>query len=476
MRKKILRRVLAVAICAVTVTGAGGLGVPYFTDMTGGISVNAAVSGSFEYTVSADGKYVTIDKCRSSSTAITIPDTIAGKPVTRIGNEAFTSCTRVQTISIPSSVEYIGSMAFSGLQKLTALKLPSSLKQIGTYAFGYCTSLKEVTIPVSVTNIGYGAFCECYSLTALKVESGNQKYVSVSGVLFTKAKDRLVQCPGAKSGKYTVPSGVSYISEYAFQGCQNITEVILPSGVSSIEMSAFCECTSLRKIYIPATVKNISSSAFEFCEDVTIYGDKDTYAHKYALRKGMKFVVSELSNESTISESVIVLGGTVTVNAKAAGGTGTYTYAVLYKKKADTKWTVKQNYTTNAEIVVKPAKATDYDICVKVKDGKGDIVKKFFTVKVNAKLANNSTLSASSVKHGSTFTAYAKASGGMGGYTYAVLYKKKADTKWTVKQNYSTNAKIAVKPAKVTDYDVCVKVKDSAGTIAKKYFTVTVTA
>ena len=111
---------------------------------------------------------------------------------------------------------------------------------------------------------------------------------------------------------------------------------------------------------------------------------------------------------------------------------------------------------------------------MKVKDGKGDIVKKFFTVKVNAKLANNSTLSASSVKHGSTFTAYAKASGGMGGYTYAVLYKKKYEQKWTVRQNYNSNNDILVRPYTNVDYDICIKVKDEIGTIVKKYFDVSV--
>lgn len=475
MNRKILRKILAVSLCAAVAAGAGSMGVPYFDVITGGISVNALVSGSFEYAVSSDGTYVTINKCYSSSTSIAIPASIAGKPVKRIGNEAFSSCSKVQTVSIPDTVEYIGSMAFAGCQRLTSVTLPSSLTQIGTYAFGYCTSLKEVTIPSSVRSIGYSAFCECYSMTAIKVASGNENYVSVDGVLFNRAKDRLVQCPGAKSGKYTVPSGTLYISEYAFQGCKNITEVVLQKGALNVGISAFYECESLKKVYIPESVSSISSSAFELCGDVTIYCEKDSYAQRYAQRKKMKYVVLELSNESTVSAGVITLGGTVTVNAKASGGSGEYTYAVLYKKKADKSWTVKQNYSTNAKIAVKPAKATDYDICVKVKDGKGDIVKKFFTVKVNAKLSNSSTISADTIKYGSTFTVNAKASGGTGGYTYAVLYKKKADTKWTVKQNYSTNAKTAVKPAKVTEYDVCVKVKDSDGTIAKKFFTVNVT-
>ena len=470
---KVWKRVLAVMLCTAVLAGAEMTGVLDYTGISGEISVNAATYGSFEYTVS--GNAVTIDKCNSTGIKITVPSEIDGKPVTRIASEAFNTCENVKMLTLPDSIEDIGNMAFAGCENIASLTLPSSLKKIGTYAFGYCIKIKEVTIPAGVTSIGYGAFCECYSLEKILVASGNANYISRDGVLFTKDMNRLMQFPAGKSGKYTVPSSVSYISEYAFQGCQKITEAEIPFGVANIGMYAFCDCPELKKVYIPATVNYIGSDAFCFTEDVTIYGTKDTEAYLYAKRNKLKFVENALANNSTISANTIVLGGTVTLNAKATGGAGSYTYAVLYKKNSDKNWTVKQNYSTNSRIVVKPAKATDYSVCVKVKDGSGTIVKKFFDVKVNAKLANNSTISANSIKYGSTFTVNAKATGGMGSYTYAVLYKKQSETKWTVKQNYSTNAKVAVKPYKATGYNVCVKVKDSTGTIAKKYFEVNVT-
>ena len=64
--------------------------------------------------------------------------------------------------------------------------------------------------------------------------------------------------------------------------------------------------------------------------------------------------------------------------------------------------------------------------------------------------------------------------GGSGGYTYAVFYKQKAQTNWTTKQNFTENSTVTIKPANATTYDVCVKVKDSDGTVAKQYFTVEV--
>jgi len=269
----------------------------------------------------------------------------------------------------------------------------------------------------------------------------------------------------------TLSDKIKVISIQAFDSCTKLKSVRIADGLEKIETFAFYNCTSLKKVYIPSSVSEIDYTAFVNCSELTIYGEKGSYAETFAKEKNIPFETA-LFNKSVVSADKIVFGQTVTVTARASETD--CTYAVLYKKKADKSWTVKQNYSTNAKIAVKPAKATDYDICVKVKDGKGDIVKKFFTVKVNAKLSNSSTISADTIKYGSTFTVNAKASGGTGGYTYAVLYKKKSDIKWTVKQNYSSNDVISVKPAKATDYDICVKVKDSKGTIKKKFFEVKV--
>ena len=182
--------------------------------------------------------------------------------------------------------------------------------------------------------------------------------------------------------------------------------------------------------------------------------------------------VSVTLNKSTISAKEIVLGQTVTVNAKASASN--CTYAVLYKKKADTKWVTKQYFSTNNTITIKPAKATDYDVCVKVKDSTGKIVKKYFEVKVNEKLANTSTLSAENIVLGQKVTANGSATGGIGKYQYQVFYKQTEQSSWTKVQDFSENAEVVFKPAKATTYEVCVKVKDETGKIEKKYFTVNV--
>ncbi|MBQ5560053.1 MAG: hypothetical protein IIT46_09810, partial [Lachnospiraceae bacterium] len=88
--------------------------------------------------------------------------------------------------------------------------------------------------------------------------------------------------------------------------------------------------------------------------------------------------------------------------------------------------------------------------------------------------ANTSTISATEITKGSTVTVNGSATGGVGNYTYAVYYKQKTQTKWTTKQDFNKNSVISVKPAQATDYDICIKIRDDNGTVAKKYFTVTV--
>ncbi len=202
-------------------------------------------------------------------------------------------------------------------------------------------------------------------------------------------------------------------------------------------------------------------------------GNRVSISSSYSLLGTRTRYITELTNYSSISSQIISLGNSLTVYAYAEGGTYDYTYAVLYKKKSDKKWTVRQNYSTNDIITVKPAKATDYEVCVKVKDSNGTIVKLFFDVTVRPRLTNTSTISATTIKKGNTVTVNGSATGGSGYYDYAVLYKKKSESKWTVRQGYKENDQILVRPYAATDYDICIKVRDF-DTISKKYFSVTV--
>jgi len=159
--------------------------------------------------------------------------------------------------------------------------------------------------------------------------------------------------------------------------------------------------------------------------------------------------------------------------AKATGGVGNYTYAVYYKKTSETKWTTVQNYSSKTSITIKPKYAEEYDISVKAKDGSGTIVKKSFKVKVT-KPTNTSKVSSTTINLGDTIKIKCSATGSSGFYKYAVYYKKASDTSWKTKQDYAPNYDVTFKPASKTKYNLCVKIIDNFGNVAKKNFTITV--
>jgi hypothetical protein len=170
---------------------------------------------------------------------------------------------------IPNSVTIIGEAAFAGSLNLTGVTIPNTIKSVGDGAFSFASSLTNLTVPDSVTNIGFGAFAYCTSLTRITIDTNNSVYSSVDGVLFDKPQTTLIQCPAAKAGSYTVPSGVTRIQSYAFESCGSLASITIPNSVSSIGESAFVICTNLSVVTIGSGVTNIEDDAFYWCGNLT---------------------------------------------------------------------------------------------------------------------------------------------------------------------------------------------------------------
>lgn len=72
-----------------------------------------------------------------------------------------------------TSNDKLGDGAFSGCSGLTSLTLPSSVTSIDGYAFDGCSGLTSLTIPCGVTSIGKWAFYGCSGLTSIYVYPEN---------------------------------------------------------------------------------------------------------------------------------------------------------------------------------------------------------------------------------------------------------------------------------------------------------------
>ena len=159
---------------------------------------------------------------------VTIPDTLGGYPVTRIGMYAFDWCTKITSVTIPATVT-----------------------SISDWAFEDCTSLR-LDLPETVTYIGPGAFRGCEAM------ANADGFVIVRGVLYDYCGDN--------PWPY-VPSTVTQISDYAFAGCYDfLEEVTLPPTVTHIGNFAFFDCDKLENVYLSGGLLSIGASAFRACD------------------------------------------------------------------------------------------------------------------------------------------------------------------------------------------------------------------
>ena len=100
---------------------------------------------------------------------------------------------RTLTVGMLSLITSIPDNAFNGCTRLNNFEMPSTIKSIGAKAFYGCTNLTEITIPSSVETIGAGAFAMCTGLTTL-----------------------------------TIPNSVTEIGEWIIRGCKSLESLTLP--------------------------------------------------------------------------------------------------------------------------------------------------------------------------------------------------------------------------------------------------------
>ena len=177
--------------------------------------------------------------------------------VTSIGDDAFSSCKSLTSITIPDSVTNIGDRTFSSCYSLKSITLPNDVTSIGNYMFYGCSKLKSFTIPDSITGIGHGAFSGCKSLTSITIPD------SVTSI----GKNAFSGCKSLTS--ITIPDSVTSIGKNAFSGCKRLTSITIPDSVTTIGSNAFSDCSSLTSITIPDSVTSIGDSAFSDCSNLT---------------------------------------------------------------------------------------------------------------------------------------------------------------------------------------------------------------
>ena len=264
----------------------------------------SATYGDFEYTLENDYT-CTITKYNGHAANVTIPSTIYGNKVSKVGDWAFSKNLNLKNITLPNSITCIGWAAFHHCTKLEHINIPNSITYIGNGAFEHCAKLEHITIPNSVTYIGDCAFYGCTSLDNIVIPGGAELSAQTTGSTFA-------ECTNLKS--VVIENGVTTIVQAIFENCVNLENVTIPNTVTEIYPLAFIGCTKLKSITIPKSVKTIVKSAgktmgyyrdndnnYIKIADFTIKGYKGTAAETYAKENGFKFIALDVSEPTSVS-------------------------------------------------------------------------------------------------------------------------------------------------------------------------------
>lgn len=291
------------------------------------------------------------------SGAVVIPENLTYKgrtyKVTEIGDNAFSGCSKITSITIPASVWHIGINAFGGCcglkevhisdlsawcgmsfydvaddagdsplnyadglylndELITDLVVPSDVREIGAHSFEGYKNLRSVVLHDEIMAIHKSAFFNCANLTDitfadeveyigsytfdgtpwLENQPDGEIYI---GKLLYKYKGEM-----PSNTNIVVKEGTEYICQSAFDCCEKLISITLPSSLKHIHDYAFNGCDNLKKVYCKSlTPPSINSSYNNFHNDVVIYVPKGTReAYREASRLFENVVEIDFSNKN----------------------------------------------------------------------------------------------------------------------------------------------------------------------------------
>lgn len=202
-----------------------------FPDASSYISEDGFSSYGFKYS------YVYGNNNAGNAKDIYIPRMLDGYTVTEIGEQAF-------SIYLFDEKGFVSSYAddFSVEPQIGSIVIPDTITSIGDKAFfGAKLATKVINIPSSVQHIGAGAFSCISGVEQFVVDSQNPVYATIDGVLFNKKEKALIAFPLEKTGSYTVPNGITAISDYA---CFKVSsQIVFPETLTRIGKHSFAHAT-----------------------------------------------------------------------------------------------------------------------------------------------------------------------------------------------------------------------------------------
>lgn len=175
--------------------------------------------------------------------SVTIPAEINGTPVTSIGQNAFKARNaglenhpQVAAVDFSNAthLEKIDNQAFMYSPVASVDLSNTKVKTIGKFAFSQCTALREVILPSNLTELASSVFTDCKHVESIRLKS------SPEGVVFELPEGLTTigyQCfkncfADGVDAKVIIPASVATLGEGAFYD-KHITQIIFKKKVDS---------------------------------------------------------------------------------------------------------------------------------------------------------------------------------------------------------------------------------------------------
>lgn len=186
---------------------------------------------------------------------------LEGIPIVGIGENALYNDTKINSLSLPSSIERVKSGAFwkaSNLKNVTFSDKGKRLKTIGMYTFADCSSLESIDLSnSSITEIPKNAFSNCTSLKTVKLPPTVTK---IADDAFANCK-KLEEIQGLSNCK------ISEIGKDAFAGCYNLKIFDISSATITALPDSLCSnMYAVTTVCLPKTLSKVGTSALEGCK------------------------------------------------------------------------------------------------------------------------------------------------------------------------------------------------------------------
>lgn len=114
-------------------------------------------------------------------TAMTRATFAPGSKQVKLGDNMFTQCYYLMSVTLPQNIDCIGEGMFQNCLMLAGVEIPQGAESIGAHAFSSCSSLTTVIIPDSVTTIGTAAFASS-ALTDIYFTGTEAQWNSISKI------------------------------------------------------------------------------------------------------------------------------------------------------------------------------------------------------------------------------------------------------------------------------------------------------